>query len=310
MKRPFLTLLFTVAWALNGQSDDTGEHDVKIVIPRELDPPPSEEDKMREKTYSELHLRASAGLPYSSMEDELSRKSYFTLGNSVKQCTNIAIVSALSCEPVSETNKLKVINLRYNVESNLFGILPPSGSIDVPWVTSLLSQEQVQSLNRRGINATWRPSPEIPETGQRFLVFLSPRNQSKHHEFWHWKRSKQNQQSPSSEVPLFSFGDAYNVIRLDDEKRSAAYVTAVTGYLRHLQDQRHNVDVYYVFLKELMHSPISRIKDDARSDLVNFLRTCPSFDLNRVLEDKNVDDGIKEYVRLILLPSRQPPKGP
>lgn len=111
-------------------------------------------------------------------------------------------------------------------------------------------------------------------------------------------------------MPLFSFGDAYNVIRLDDEKRSAAYVTAVTGYLRHLQDQRHNVDVYYVFLKELMHSPISRIKDDARSDFVNFLRTCPSFDLNRVLEDKNVDDGIKEYVRLILLPSRQPPKGP
>jgi len=39
--------------------------------------------------------------------------------------------------------------------------------------------------------------------------------------------------------------------------------------------------------------------------MLNFLKSCPSFDLNRVLGDTNIDESVKDYVRLILMPSRQ-----
>ena len=55
-------------------------------------------------------------------------------------------------------------------------------------------------------------------------------------------------------------------------------------------------------MRELSLSPVKRISDDAKTDLANFLRSCPSFDLKRALEDEKIDEGVKDCVRLILLP--------
>jgi hypothetical protein len=50
-----------------------------------------------------------------------------------------------------------------------------------------------------------------------------------------------------------------------------------------------------------MESPIPRIKEDARSDMLDLLRTS-SFDLKKVVDDEKIDDGLKDYVRYILMP--------
>jgi len=119
MNKRLMILFFVLVLSLDGHSDDVGEPDIKVAIPPELDPLPTKEEMAREKEYSDLRLRASVGLPYQNMNDKIKNRAFFTLGNAVKQCTNIAIISVQSSESLPFTDRLRVLRLRFNVESNL-----------------------------------------------------------------------------------------------------------------------------------------------------------------------------------------------
>lgn len=59
-----------------------------------------------------------------------------------------------------------------------------------------------------------------------------------------------------------------------------------------------------------MKSSIPRIRDDARQDMLYLIRSCQDIDLDRILADENIDEGIKDYVRLYLKPRREGKKIP
>jgi hypothetical protein len=302
-RRPLAVILAVTVTAKlwGGEGADT---DIRVSIPPELDPEPTREEKARETAWRELSRRANAGLPYLGMDDQMESKAFFTLGRAVEHCSNIAVVSVLSCEYLPLTEKLRVLRLRFNVESNLFGRTQSPGTLDVPWAFSRMTREQAENLKKRGINVTWKSEPATPETGGRLLLFLSPENQSKFQEFWHWDNSWRNKPSPQSASSLYAFGDAYNVVSLDGKSQGNAFLAAVLGYVKHLRSGKVDAEKYYPFLKEQMKSPIPRLKEDARCEMVNLLRSSAA-DLGQAASDEEIDDGIKKYVRLILIPERQ-----
>ncbi len=100
------------------------------------------------------------------------------------------------------------------------------------------------------------------------------------------------------------------MIGLGSAETERVFVAATEGYLQVLRRESRGAERYYALLRQLVLSPECRIKEDARSDLLKFLRSCSSFDLDRVLADENIDEGIKDYIRLILRPGRKPPEQP
>jgi len=282
MNKRLLIIFFALAMLLEGHGQDTGEQDIKVVLPPELTQQPNEEEKARSKARDELNLRASVGLPYLSMDDVIAHKSMLTLGNGARRCDHIAVVSVLSCENFPISVKLHTLIIRFNVESNLLGVLHQPETIIVPWADERTS----------------------PAKGDRLLVFLAKKNLSRSTEFIMWNDREQRVHQGVPKNNLFAFGDSYNIICLDNDKEEESLLTSVSGYVQNLRSQKYDDKIYYSFLKEQMRSSFSRIKEDARSDLVYFLRTS-SYDLNQVVNDDGIDDGIRNYLRLFLIPERE-----
>ena len=282
MKTQLIILFFALALFLDGHGQDAGEQDIKVVLPPELTQQPNEDEKARSKARSDLNLRASVGLPYLSVDDVIAHKSMLTLGNGARRCDHIAVASVLSCENLPLSGKLHTLIIRFNVESNLLGILNQPETIIVPW-----SHERTS-----------------PAKGARLLVFLAKKNLSMSTEFITWNNREQRKHQSFPPNSLFAFGDSYNIISLDNDKQAESLLTSVSGYVQHLRGQNHDEKMYYLFLKEQMRSSFSRIKEDARSDMVYFLRTS-SCDLNQVVSDDGIDDGIKNYLRLFLIPEQE-----
>jgi len=303
MNKLLLTVAFTVAATVKLWAGVSADTDVKVALPPELTRPLSDEEKAREAAWNALSIRASAGLPYQSNDDKIIiDKAFLTLGWAVKQSSNIAVVSVQECEFMPLTEEVRILRLHFKVETNLFGEMPPSGSIDVPWALSNKTREQVEKISKVLGPVTWQPDPPSPSKGDRFLVFLSPKNLTRFQAFWNWGGKRDRQASPA-EAPLFSFGDAYNVIALTEKKQTEAFLTAVSGYVKNLRDQNMDEETYYRFLKGQMRSPFPRLKEDARCEMVNLLKSS-SVGSDQALNDEGIDDGIKEYVRLILSPDQ------
>lgn len=271
--------------------------DIKVVLPEELMPKPkplTDEEVLRQnkaKAQSELIWRLNRKLPYHNEEDLAFR--FNTLGQLVKLCDSISIAIVADIEDVGTNSVPKRlvpnIKLTVNAETNLLG-----------------------HLGRGGLPLTvqWWDRKRLPQQGDRWLVFIT-RQDYEYYMLDAMKWDFDKTRMPGKPLDTaFVLGHSRGAIDLDEGEAEKELLAATAGYLQNLRQQKWDADKYYALLRELVLSSVKRIKDDAKTDLVNFLRSCPSFDLNRVLEDKNVDDGIKEYVRRILLPSRQTPKGP
>lgn len=306
MNKLLLISMFTVSAIAKLFGGDGVKSDIKVVLPPELTrlPVVSNEGKEREMSRQKLSVQACSGLPYMSDDDKIIiAKDIYTFGKTVKKCSNIAIISVLSCEYFPLMENVRVLRLQFNVESNLLGKIQSPEMIDVPWAFSSFTQEHIKRIKKMGVDITWKPDPPTPGKGDRFLVFLSPQNQSKFEEFWYW-RSPQRDQSYSSKTKLFSIGDAYNVIPLKEKKQTEDFLTAVSGYICNLREQNYNEAAYYSFLKSQMRSSLHRLKEDARSEMVKFLRSS-SFYQKLAISDDGIDDRIKNYVRLILIPNQE-----
>ena len=108
----------------------------------------------------------------------------------------------------------------------------------------------------------------------------------------------------------YLLGQNRGIIPFDGEGERAEYLAALEGYLRYRLIWKEHPEAYYAFLRGMLKSPVPRIKEDARCEILHLARSCPKFDLCQVLDDGAVDDGIKDYLRLIWVPGnphRYPP---
>ena len=98
------------------------------------------------------------------------------------------------------------------------------------------------------------------------------------------------------------YGLNRGIIPFDGEEELSEYLAAVEGYIRYRQNWKEQSEQYYAFLRGMLKTSIFRIKEDARAEILHLVRSCPDFDVNLVLDDDTVDDGIKDYLRLIWIP--------
>ena len=272
-----------------GLADDT---DIKVVLPEELMPKPkalTDDERLRQdkaRAHSELIWRLNRKLPYHSDEDLTCR--FNTLGQLVKLCDSISVVKVV--EVVDDGSKsatkrsVPKIKLTINSETNLLGHLDRDGL---------------------SLNVQWWDRKRLPQKGDRWLVFITRQD----YEYymldamkWNFDKTKVQGKPLDTAVVM---GHGRGTIDLAGGKTESDILAATAGSLQNLRQQKWDADKYFELLRELVLSPDQRIKDDAKIDLLNFLRTCASFDLNRALDDKNIDDSIKDYVRLILIPQRE-----
>lgn len=99
---------------------------------------------------------------------------------------------------------------------------------------------------------------------------------------------------------------------LDSSETENAYIEVVKEYIRILRMENRDPDKYYEFLRPLVKSPVWRIRQDAKEDLLRLWGPFVGperFDLERVLDDSELDwDLGKDYVRYIAIPDRQKSK--
>ena len=100
---------------------------------------------------------------------------------------------------------------------------------------------------------------------------------------------------------LYLLGQDRGVISFDGEEELNEYLIVVAGYLEHLPHRETDPDRYYAFLRGLLKTQNPRIREDARCDIQHLVRHPPlGFNVEQVLNDDAVDDGIKDYVHYLL----------
>ena len=210
------------------------------------------------------------------------------LGQLVKLCDSVSVVNVVAVEDADSKSATKRlvprIKVTVNAETNLLGHLD-RGDL------SLIVQ--------------WWDRKRLPQKGDRWLVFITSEDHRVNMlDAMKWDIDKTKARGEVKEAK-FVLGQSRGAIDLPDVKAERELLTATMGYLQNLRQQKRDAEKYYAHLRELVLSLDQRIKDDATIDMLNFLKSCPSFDLNRVLGDTNIDESVKDYVRLILMPSRQ-----
>lgn len=283
MKRVLLTVvLLSQGLSLSAQSGNPDEQDIEVVIPPELNPspPPTEE----QRRYSDFIGKLTAKLPY---QNDWERQGS-TLGVLCK-INNAVIVGRIAQAGMSGTHQFKR-RIEIAVETNVFGKVP-GHSVSV--------------------EALWRLGLRELSAGERAILFLSGK-------FWepedYARAFRWDSDMPS--VPKDKSGDFdlrgndRSIIAINGAEEEKEYLDAVAGYMRYLRGKGRDPETYYLFLCDLMKSSIPRIRDDARQDMLYLIRSCQDIDLDRILADENIDEGIKDYVRLYLKPQREGKKIP
>ena len=264
--------------------------DIEIRLPEKLMPKLTDEENIRlqkDREYNQLVLQASKDLPYRR-PDEFDCV-FYSFGQLVKLCDAILIVKVVDVEEIKSKSIADrfqpKLQFKVDVTSNLVG---------------KLEQKDVLPVIR------WWDRKEIPKKGGKLLVFIASEEYSPgviDALKWNFDKTKMQGKALDKQVVM---GESRGVIDLVNKTTEEEILKTVTGYAQNLRQRNWDAEKYYAFLRQLSASPYKRIKDDAISDMFLFLRFDPPVDLKRVLEDKDVDDGIKNYVRLILYPQIKP----
>jgi hypothetical protein len=263
----------------------TDPEDIRVDLPEELMPKPKPRTEY-ERKQDILRARVNSKLPYMYRGD----LALGTFGQLSKLCDNVIVGKVINVTEDQTESAVKLLEITFGVETNLFG-----------------------AVSNKTIKANLRDANRIvnfAKHGDRILVFLA--NDICVNDIYDAiafdfkKTSSQVKTNGISHVVC----DERGVFALKDDVMERELLVAAEGYLSALRREKRNAEQYYNLLRKLMVSPIPRVKEDARSDMFLLISKDKSFDLQRLLEDKNIDDGIKDYVRLILLPSRQPQAKP
>ena len=193
------------------------------------------------------------------------------------------------------------VTLTFRVETNLFGRVT-GGTVSIPM--------------------QWHEGKEnVPQPGMRILVFYSrgftiPKNSFPIRESYvfDWQKPPE---TPKVAPTVIVWENSFSIRIIDSPETEKAYIEAVAGYLRLLRREARDPVKYYEFLRPLVNSPVWRIRQDAREDLMNLLGLPldpARFDVRRVLDDSSLDWALgKDYVRYIAIPAHEkrfPPSPP
>lgn len=288
--------------------------DIEVKFPEKQVPMPSplsEAEKQRqdkEGSHSVLPARRVHTLPYHNM-DVKDACRYLTLGQLIKLSDSVSVVNVVDVEDVGSESEPK--RLASGLDKLMMGAgtnsLVPNLKVTIRAETNLLDHLDFHCLT---LTVHWWDRKRIPQKGDRWLVCIMREDPSINMfgaMMWNFDKTKFRGASKDS---LLIIGQSRGAIDLFDSETERELLAAAKGYLMNLRRQIWDAEKYYSLLRGLTRSPVMRIQNDAKIDLLDFLKTCPSFDLNRVLEDDTMDDGIKEYVSLILQLSRQSQKVP
>lgn len=280
MRKELLALtILGQSLSLPAQLTNAGANDIVVAIPPELQASSlrTEEESQRH----ELYKKIKKNMPYKG---DLSKTSS-PLGALCKVSDAIIIGHVVQPE-VSGSNQNST-KFTIKSDTNIFGKVSGS-SVSV----EVLGHSGLCKLNG----------------GERVIAFLS-RNAARLFEASKWEFNA----PPVEENVLENLrlrGDGRGIIIINSAEEEKAYLDSVAGYIRYLRKENKDFEKYYQFLCGQMKSPYFRIKEDARRDMLDLIKSYPSIDLDRVLKDDNVDNGIKDYVRLILKPWKENKKVP
>jgi len=230
--------------------------------------------------------------PYSSIGCVLG---YTTLGQLSKQCDGvfIGIMSNVKSEDISDKpdhrkGEAFFAKIKFQVETNLFGqISGDTVTIPMTWIDG---------------------KAQMPSEGLRMLVFYARGHKINFFDRAVRKFDWIKPQVESNEPPAMLFRDWNTSMRvLKTPEIEKAYIQTVNGYLQIFRKGKRSPIEYYAFLKPLVKSPIWHIRQDAREDMLSLLRHegTDMFDLKLALDDPELMDFFKDYIRYIVIPARE-----
>jgi len=264
--------------------------DVVVRLPPELDMPAPKPLSPEEREQKEIRERINKKLPYNND----ASGSLGTLGQLTKLCDWVFVGKVIDAKgnkvaAGAKEEFLGEVSVTLNIETNLFG----------------------QTRNKRiVVTPNWWETWRVPKAGDRMLVFLAKERYDEYvFDVIKFDFDKARFKGETNKGPIV-VRECRGMIGLGSAETERIFVAATEGYLQVLRRESRDAERYYALLRQLVLSPEYRIKEDARSDLLKFLRSCPSFDLDRVLADENIDEGIKDYVRLYLKPRQEGKKIP
>ena len=282
--------LFFVGLLLMSFQAKAERADVVVRLPPELDMPVPKPLSPEEREQKEIRERINKKLPYNND----ASGSLGTLGQLTKLCDWVFVGKVVDAKgnkvaAGAKEEFLGEVSVTLNIETNLFG----------------------QTRNKRiVVTPNWWETWRVPKAGDRMLVFLAKERYDEYvFDVIKFDFDKARFKGETNKGPIV-VRECRGMIGLGSAETERIFVAATEGYLQVLRRESRDAERYYALLRQLVLSPECRIKEDARSDLLKILRSCPSFDLDRVLADENIDEGIKDYVRLYLKPQQERKKTP
>jgi hypothetical protein len=286
------------AWAMAHACAD----DIPVNIPPELGGISYTNCTHKEADDVRSRHQAALGARYSEFAYIAS-----SMGQLVKACDWAGVVEIVNIVAPKETSSNQCLKITFKPESTLFGDkrVEEFTCYTEWWDLSAFLRDSRLLLEGAFIAEWYRR----PKQGDRLLIFLTSLDYDRllmpkefialRFDFMPNRVLPANQKSPLKIIR----GGGFGTRQFDDKKTEDAFLDAARGYFRVLRERERVPEDYYELLRSLARSPIPRIREDARSDMVIFLRFT-SFDLTRVMNDESVDEGIKTYIRTILLPDR------
>lgn len=227
---------------------------------------------------NQMQARIRMKLPYTARGDYMLG----SLGQLSKLCDWVVIGKIVSVKQdlCEERHAPTLVTL--NVETNLYGKV---------------------SGNQITVHLDWWESRIIPyRKNDRALVFISKENYGQiPYDALMLDFDKNKSGCSSFDLPVVVGGER-GFIMLDGGGLEKELLTAVDGYLTTMRREKRERKAVYTVLRKLVLSSVDRVRDDARSDIVVLLRQTPLNEIKEVLADTNIDNDIKEYVRLVLIP--------
>lgn len=118
---------------------------------------------------------------------------------------------------------------------------------------------------------------------------------------WNFKHGLTARQD-EKDLQLIYYYDG--MINVTDEKAREQIVDAVKGYLHIFRNGDEDPDEYYMLLSKLLTSENQLIKENAIQDMFLFCKSYEKFDLQRAMNDPNLEDGMKKIIYYHTQPSR------
>ena len=218
-----------------------------------------------------------------------------TLGQLSKQCDGVFIGEIIDVGKLDDKDRSEIargialsVEITFQIETNVLGSLSKE-FVTIP----MLWMEYKESLPEIGLRA-------LVLYGQGYKIGLWDVAASK----FEWIKPATDPKSP----PRMLFEDYSTSLRiLKTPEIEKAYIQTVNGYLQIFRKGKRSPIEYYAFLKPLVKSPIWHIRQDAREDMLSLLRHegTEMFDLKLALDDPELMDFFKDYIRYIVIPARE-----